>query len=509
MHHTGFLFTDHYQLTMAQLYHAYGLAERTAQFDYFYRANPDYGNHQAGYAITAGLGPLLAWFEATSITPSDLEALARVPAGDGSRLFGPEFLGWLADAGSFSSMRISAVPEGRVVHPNTPIGVVEGPLAIAQIAETPLLNQLNFASLIATKTSRVVEAAHGGDVLEFGARRAPAWGANAATRAALIGGASATSNIGAALDLNARSAGTHGHAMIQVFMAVAGGELEAFQAFADVYPDDCVLLVDTIDTLQSGVPHAIRVFEELRRRGHQPVGIRLDSGDLAHLAVRSAAMLDAAGFDAARIVLSSQLDELTIWQIRNQIVDEAPRYGVDADALLPRLVYGVGSRMVTSDGDSSFDGVYKAVAVADDTDTWQPAIKLSNSPIKMQNPGRKALWRVYDRRGLATADVVSLAHETLEDRPLVLLHPDQPGVERILAVDQVGDVERLLQPVWAEGRSTGTQGGVEEARRRRQLDIDRLDPGVRRLVNPHRYHVSLTQELSALKRKMIEQVSDP
>ena len=185
-------------------------------------------------------------------------------------------------------------------------------------------------------------------MLEFGLRRGPDVGANAGGRAALIGGADTTSNVGLAHYLEAQPAGTHAHSLVQLFMALGEGELGAFRAYAEVYPDETVLLVDTIDTLRSGVPNAITVFHELRAAGHEPMGIRLDSGDLAHLAVRSAAMLDEAGFPEAGIVLSSELDELAMWQIRAQIAEESPRYGVDADSVLARLVYGVGTRLITS-----------------------------------------------------------------------------------------------------------------------------------------------------------------
>jgi len=270
-----------------------------------------------------------------------------------------------------------------------------------------------------------------------------------------------------------------------------------------VYPDDCLLLVDTINTLESGVPNAIRVFEELRRQGHRPVGIRLDSGDLAHLAVRSAAMLNRAGFEDASIVLSSQLDELTIWQIRNQITEEAPRYGLDVDETLARLVYGVGSRMVTSDGDPSFDGVYKAVAVQDAGAEWQPAIKISDSPDKLALPGVKELWRVYDERGIATADVISLEGEDLTRRPLELLHPTRPGVGRVLDASHVSSLEPLLERVVVDGRVVAELGSIDAARERRSADLARLDTGVRRLVNPHTYHVSLTRPLLELKQSLI------
>lgn len=505
----GILFTDHYQLTMAQLYFRRGLHTRRAQFEYFFRSYPDYGPHQAGYCVTAGLEPLLDWMETARFGSMELEALRSMHSPSGRRIFADDFLDWLEGVGGFGEVTLRAVPEGRVVHANAPIAVVEAPLAVAQILETSLLNHMNYATLIATKASRVVEAAAGGTVIEFGLRRAPALGGNTATRSSLVGGAVSSSNVGMSHLLGVPSTGTHGHSMVQVFMAANGGELEAFRAYAEVYPDDCLVLVDTIDTLESGVPNAITVFEELRERGHEPVGIRLDSGDLAHLAVRSAAMLDKAGFGDVRIVLSSGLDELTIWQVRNQIATEAPRYGVDAQHLVQRLVHGVGSKLVTSDGDPSLGGVYKVVAVESETgEGWIPAIKISDSPEKVQNPGAKCVWRIYDDRGFATADLVALSDEDLSGRPLHLHHPSLPGVGRTLAASRISEMEPLLETVLDRGRRLAEPGGVDAARRRREADLERLDPGVRRLVNPHRYHVSLSAGLSELKRSLVASYLD-
>lgn len=498
---TGVLFVDRYELTMAQVYFRMGIADRPARFEYSFRSYPDYGTHQAGYAVMAGVGPLVEWMRSERFDDHALAVLADQTTSTGGRLFEDGFLGWLADVGGFDQVKMQAVPEGRVVHPNTPIATIEAPLAIAQLLESSLLNHLNFASLIATKASRVVEAAHGGVVLEFGMRRAPGFGANAATRAALIGGADFSSNEGMSHILGVPAKGTHAHSLVQVYLAIGDGELDAFRAYADVYPDDCLLLVDTVDTLRSGLPNAITVFDELRGRGHDPVGIRLDSGDLAHLAVRCAAVLDAAGYPELSIVLSSQLDELAIWQIRNQITDEAPQYGVDAQRLLERLTFGVGSRMVTSDGDSSFDGVYKVAAIQDLAGEWVPTMKISDSPAKIANPGLKNLWRVYDERGVATADVLALSDEDPGGRPLELIHPSRTGVHRVLDASQVSRVESLLAPIADE------QGSARDlliaARQRRLDDLRLLDPGVRRLVNPHEYHVSLTRRLAELKQSLI------
>ena len=500
----GILFTDHYQLTMAQLYHRYGLAERRAQFDYLFRSYPDYGSHQAGYCITAGLGPLLGWIDRTWFGREERSALRDIRTSTGDRLFGDPFIEWLTRSDGFADASIWAVPEGRVVHPNTPVLTVEAPLAVAQLLETPLLNRLNYATLIATKTSRVVEAAGGAAVMEFGMRRAPEAAATVATRSSLIGGAVGSSNFAASHQLGFPSKGTHAHSMVQVFMADSGSELDAFRAYADVYPDDCLLLVDTIDTLGSGIPNAITVFEELRRRGHRPVGVRLDSGDLAHLAIRSAALLDKAGFADVSIVLSSELDELTIWQIRNQIAEEAARYGVEAGRLLDRLVYGVGTRLATSHGYPSLSGVFKLVAIKASDGEWAPAIKISESPAKVPDPGRKRLWRVYDSRGTATADMVTLDDHDPDDRPIRLVHPSHPDVTRTLTHFQVSEVESLRVKVLDAGRRVpNAAGDIRAARARRSTDLARLDPGVRRLVNPHTYHVSLSPELSDLKQDLI------
>lgn len=494
----GVLATDAYQLTMAQLYFRAGLHERTVRFEHFYRSNPDYGEHQAGYCITAGLGPFAAWMSTVRATPADVAALRGHTSRTGGRLFDDAFCGWFADV-DYSALELAAVAEGRVVHPNTPITVVEGPLGAAQLLETPLLNQLNFPTLIATKASRVVEAAEGRPVLEFGMRRGPGSGADSGSRAALIGGAVSTSNAAEGYRLGMAPAGTHAHSMVQLFMALGHGELGAFEAYAEVYPDDCLLLVDTVDTLESGIPNAIRVFERLRAKGHEPVGVRLDSGDLAYLAVRSARLLDAAGFDEAAIVLSSDLDELRIWQILQQIRAEAPRAGVDADHVVGRLVFGVGSRLASSDGDSSLDGVYKLVAV-DEQGGWLPAMKLSDNPAKLLNPGAKRLWRLYDPAGNATADVLSTADEQLEPGvDLVLHHHARSDLTRRLPAAGWSRAEELLVAV-----TSPESGDIDAARKRRNADVERLDPGVRRLVNPHVYHVSITGALAAIKAEQVE-----
>jgi nicotinate phosphoribosyltransferase len=499
----GLLFTDFYQLTMAQLYFRNGLHERPSQFDYFYRSNPAYGEHTAGYSVFAGLEWFVEWMLDTRSSPADIAYLASLKGRSGARLFGDDFLAWLEDNGRLDALALRAIPEGRVVHPNVPLAVVEGPLALAQLVESSLLNHLNYQTLVATKASRIREAARGGLILEFGMRRAHERGANAGARAALIGGADFTSNTAMSAILGFQPKGTHAHSMVQAFIALGGSELDAFRAYAELYPDDCALLVDTVDTLASGVPNAIKVFEELRRTGHRPVGIRLDSGDLAFLAIQAAKQLDAAGFPEVAIVLSNNLDELVIWQIITQILEEAPRYGVDADHLVSRLIYGIGTRLITSRGDSALDGVCKLVAMAEEG-TWQPAIKLSESKAKTLNPGDKRAWRVYDARGKATGDLITLAEEDpREGDALVLRHPTDEGRYRVLQRHRISSIEPLHVDVVREGRRVGEPPTIEAMRERRREDLERLDPGVKRLMNPHVYHVSLSQALWDFKQGLV------
>jgi nicotinate phosphoribosyltransferase len=499
----GILYTDEYQFTMAQVYFRAGLHETPAQFEHFFRSYPDYGGHQAGYCVNAGLEWLLDWMDRARVRPADLDYLRSQTDRAGGRLFADDFLHWLGAHGAFDALSLDAIPEGRVVHPNVPLTVVRGPLALAQILETPLLNLLNYQTLIATKAARIRHSARGGAVLEFGMRRGQAQGVNAGGRAALIGGADFSSNVGLSHVLGYPPKGTHAHSLVQAFIALGGSELDAFRAYAEAYPNDTVLLVDTISTLESGVPNAIRVFEELRRKGCRPVGIRLDSGDLAYLSIQAARQLDAAGFEDTAIVLSNNLDEMVIWQIITQIQDEAPRYGVDADRLIRRLVYGVGTGLITSRGQAALDGVYKLVALCRGGQ-WAPAIKVSETPEKTINPGHKRVWRLYDRRGRAINDLLALEdEEPAAQDPLLLRHPVTAAKYRSLAQAELSSLEPLLSPVLEAGRRVADLPDIEHMRLSREADVDRLDPGVKRLVNPHIYHVSLSEKLWALKQSLI------
>jgi nicotinate phosphoribosyltransferase len=501
----GFLFTDQYELTMAQLYFYAGIHETPAQFDHFFRNYPDYGPHKAGYCVNAGLEWLLRWMESTRISDKSIERLKGLAGPGGERIFSDEFLAWLRENGHFKGLTVKAIPEGRVVHPDVPLTVVQGPLAIAQVLESALLNQLNYQTLVATKAARIRESARGGLVVDFGMRRAQELGANAAARAALIGGAHFTSNTGISIAMGYPPKGTHAHSMVQAFIALGGTELEAFRRYAELYPDNCILLVDTINTLESGIPNAIRVFEELKSKGYQPLGVRLDSGDLAHLAVQSAKMLNDAGFPDCKIVLSNQLDELVIQQVISQIQKEAAGIGIEANSIVERLAYGVGTHLVTSSGAPALDGVYKLAGIKKG-DRWEPAIKLSENVSKIPNPGGKTVWRLYDKRLMATADLLCTEDEDPGDmNPVILRHPVKEAARRSLQQDELSNMEQLLELVFRNGKMAADLPDIEEIRSRRDNDLEGLDPGVKRIINPHIYHVSLSSKLWDIKEKLIYQ----
>lgn len=500
----GPLFTDLYELAMAQVYWREGIAEQTAQFDQFFRRYPDYGTHQAGYCVTAGLGPFRAWLRELRLGDAEAAALTALRDSAGNPMFAPEFVAWLAAPDRFAGLELTAIPEGRVVHPHEPVVSVTGPLAAAQIVETALLNHLNYSTLIATKAARIVQSARGGTVLEFGIRRGPGAGVSDGVRAALIAGCAGTSDVEASIALGMAPKGTHAHALVQAYLANGAGELEAFRAVARAAPDDCVLLLDTVDTLHSGVPNAITVFEELRAAGHRPAGVRLDSGDLAYLAVQTAAQLDAAGFPDVPIVLSGDLDELTIWQILTQVDEEARRVGLDAAAVQRRLAYGAGTRLITSHGDPALGGVYKLVGLERDGE-WAPAIKISEDPGKVPLPGRKTAWRLYDRRGMAIVDLVGLVDEDpLAEPVLVTHHPTRTEVATTRPRDTIASFETLHEPVDLHAPDEP----LDVLRERCRADLERLDIGVRRVVNPHVYHVSATERLHRLRTDLVA-TTDP
>ncbi len=477
----GILFTDQYELVMAQLYYKNGLHETKVQFDHFFRNYPDYGTHKAGYCVNAGLEWLFDWMQNSFFTEKEIEVLKNQKTKEGKNLFHNDFLKWLMENGNFSKITLKAISEGRIVHPNVPLTVVQGPVAVTQILETALLNQLNYQTLIATKACRIKEVSRDGLLIDFGARRGQDRGANAGVRGALIGGADFSSNVGISYLLGFPPKGTHAHSMVQLFLSLGMSEYEAFESFAELYPENCILLVDTIDTLESGIPNAIRVFENMRKKGQKPVAIRLDSGDLAYLSIQAAKMLNSAGFKEVGIVLSNELDELTIWQIITQISEEAPKNGIDADNLISRLTYGVGTRLITSAGSASLGGVYKLVAVQENN-IWRPAIKISESIDKIPNPGNKKVWRIYDKKKNATADFLTLENEEpAKYDKLILHHPYDQSKFRTIPKEQISGIESLLVDIIQDGKLVYDFPSIDVLREKRRSDLSKLDSGVKRL----------------------------
>lgn len=468
--------TDLYQLTMMYGYLKAGRAEKEAVFDLFYRENPCGG----GYAITAGLEQVIDYVANLRFSPDDVSYLR------GLELFDEEFLRRLRDFRFRGDMW--AIPEGTVVFPYEPLVRVKAPLLEAQLLETAILSIINHQTLVATKASRVVQAAEGQPVLEFGLRRAqgPDSGLYGA-RAAIIGGCRATSNVLAGQRFGVPVSGTHAHSWVMSFPS----ELESFRAYADVYPDKCILLVDTYDTLRSGLSNAVIVAEELRARGFSLMGIRLDSGDLAYLSKEARKMLDAAGFPEVKIVGSGDLDELLIRDLKMQ--------GAKID------MWGVGTRLITSADCPALGGVYK-LASEEDGVGFVPKIKISENPAKINNPGLKKVWRLLSRRtGMALADLITLDHESIDaTQPLTIFDPINTWKRKTLTDFEA---EELLKPVFLGGNLV-YQGpaSLTDVQKHAEESLSAFWPEYKRLSNPHAYIVDLSHELWTLKHQLIEEV---
>ena len=462
------LMTDLYQLSMLGGHNRQGKNE-TVVFDMFFRQT----GVQSNYAIAAGLEQLVEYIEGLSFDAESIRYL-RDTIG-----YGGEFLNYLTKF-KFGG-DIYAVPEGTVVFPDEPIITVVAPLMEAQLIETALLNIINHQTLIATKASRIAFAASPGLAVEFGLRRAHGPDAGLyGSRAAIIGGAIGTSNVLAAKEFGVMAKGTHAHSWVMSYPS----EFEAFEAYAECYPDNCLLLVDTFDTLKSGIPNAIKVFDKLKENGHKPIGIRLDSGDLAYLSKVSREMLDKAGYGDAVIMASGDIDEFVIESLKTQ--------GARID------IYGVGTKLVTGDG-ISLGGVYKMSALKSGG-AWVPKIKLSNSLVKTTNPGRKKLWRIYDASGKAFADLIALDGETLPV-PLVLTHP----VERYKNTRISEYTAKELQvPIFKAGKRVYSCPSLTDIAEYSKKDKATFWGEYFRLANPHIYKVNLSDKLHSLKNKLLE-----
>lgn len=469
------LLTDLYQLTMAQGYFRSGRLGEQAVFHLFFRKLPFGG----GYALAAGLEEALQFMEGYRFSEEDVAYLATLTTPHDTPLFAPDFLAYLRSLRL--TVDVDAVPEGTVVFASEPLLRIRGSLLECQLLETTLLNALNFQTLVATKAARICEAARRQPVLEFGLRRAQgADGALTASRAAFLGGCSATSNVLAGKRYGIPVRGTHAHSWVMSF----DSELEAFRAYADAMPDNCVFLVDTYDTL-GGVQNAIAAGEALRARGKRMLGIRLDSGDLAWLSIEARRMLDQAGFQDAQIFASNDLDEALIESLTLQ----GARISV----------WAVGTKLVTAYDQPALGGVYKLSMIAHDGEHFSPRIKLSEQAAKISNSGFQQVRR-FSRAGRFVADAIYDAWGG--KAPSEIVDPLDPTRRRKLKADLAH--EDLLVPVVRHGARVRAAVPLIESRARAQQQLDALDPTIRRRVNPHEYPVGLSTELFETRMQLIE-----
>ncbi len=456
---------DLYELTMANGIWDSELRDTVAYFDMFFRRVPD----QGGYAIMAGVQQLIEYLNNLHFDKEDIEYLESL------NLFSSDFIDYLRDFKFCCD--VWAVPEGTPIFPQEPIVTVRGPVVQAMMIETMVLLTINHQSLIATKANRIVRAAKGKPVMEFGARRAQ--GADAAyygARAAIIGGCTGTSDIKTAKDFGVKASGTMAHSWVQLF----ADEYTAFKTYAEKYPDSCMLLVDTYNVLKSGIPNAIRVFDEvLKPLGCRPIGVRIDSGDITYLSKRVREMLDAAGYPDAKICVSNSLDEHLIRDMNMQ--------GACIDS------YGVGERLITASSEAVFGGVYKLAATEKDGEIT-PKIKISENTAKITIPGVKIPWRLYDKKtGKAIADVITLNYEKIDDsKPYEIFDPVYTW-KRKTVTDFTA--EKLQVKIFENGEQVYTSPSVLEIAAHRAEAVENLWDEVKRFEKPHTYYVDLSQDL--------------
>ncbi len=466
------MLTDLYQLTMMYGYYRTGKYKERAVYDLFFRRQGD----ETNYAVCAGLEQVIELISNIRFEQEDIEYLRSL------HLFGDDFLGFLKDFRFTGD--VYAIPEGTVVFPMEPLVRVCAPICEAQLVETALLNIVNHQTLIATKASRVVYAAAGDSVLEFGLRRAQGPDAGIyGARAAIIGGCSSTSNVLTAQMFGATAAGTHAHSWVMSFE----DEISAFRAYADIFPTTCMLLVDTYNTLKSGVPNAIQVFREQREKGYEPVGIRLDSGDLAYLSKQGRKMLDEAGFPNARIFASGDLDEYTIADLKQQ--------GAKID------VWGVGTRLITGHDHPALGGVYK-LSASYVKGVEMPRLKVSENVCKITNPGVKKVARLYAKQdGMAIADLIMLENETIDEtQPLTLFDPVETW-KQMTVTDFT--VRYLLTPVFLGGRQVYESPSLTEIKQYAEADKATFWDEFMRIKRPHIYKVDLSDALYSLKKRLL------
>ncbi|WP_375417205.1 nicotinate phosphoribosyltransferase [uncultured Hymenobacter sp.] len=473
------LATDLYQLTMAYGYWKQGMQDREAVFHLYFR-RPPFGG---GYAVCAGLTYAVDWLQHLRFAEDDITYLGSLRGSQGAALFEPAFLEYLRTLAF--SCDVEAIAEGTVVFANEPLLRIQGPLLQVQLLETALLTLVNFHTLITTKAARIREAAGTDQVLEFGLRRAQGLdGGLSASRAAYLGGADATSNVLAGQRFGIPVKGTHAHSWVMSFP----DEYAAFSAYADAFPDDSVFLVDTYDTLE-GVRQAIKVARELRARGHELGGIRLDSGDLAYLSREARALLDEAGFPATRIVASNDLDENLILSLKQQ--------GARIDT------WGVGTKLVTAHDQPALGGVYKLAALrkADDSG-WDFTIKMSEQLAKTSIPGILQVRRYQTDKGEPRADLLynTAAPDSLPPSPTII-DPLDATRRRLIRPEMA--FRELLQPVFRRGKLVAELPALADSRAHAQREVQSLDPSIRRFLNPHVYPVGLEESLHTFRTNLI------
>jgi len=473
--HSLALLTDLYQLTMAYGYWKTGVAEREAVFNLTFRKNP----FQGGYSIACGLALVVDFLEQFRFETDDVEYLATLTGADGKPLFEPGFLDYLRQLRF--QCDVDAFTEGTVVFPHEPLIRVRGPMSQCQLIETPLLNLINFQTLIATKSARVVQAARGEPVLEFGLRRAQGIdGGLAASRAAFVGGASATSNVLAGKLFGIPVKGTHAHSWVMSF----DDEPAAFQAYAKAMPNNCVFLVDTYDTLE-GVRRAVEAGRWLRSQGHDMLGVRLDSGDLAYLSIEARKILDEGGFPKATIVASNDLDEHLIESLKQQ--------GATIN------VWGVGTKLVTAYDQPALGGVYKLAAVRKPGEPWQYKVKLSEQAIKVSNPGIQQVRR-YVANGECKADLIYDEELGVAEPPTMI---DPMDFTRRKTIPTGTSYSDLLVPIFRGGKRVYDPPALVESRKTAIEQLALFHGGVKRFANPHKYPVGLESRLHDLKTNLI------
>ena len=474
------LLTDLYELTMMQGYYEKGQNEKVI-FDVFFRQNPC----NNGYSVCAGLDQVIDYIKNLHFTYDDVDYLR------GLGIFKEDFLHYLS--GFHFSGDIYAIPEGTVVFPKEPLLKVVAPIMEAQLVETAILNIINHQSLIATKTSRIVFAANGDGIMEFGLRRAQGPDAGLyGARAAMIGGCVGTSNVLAGQMFDVPVMGTHAHSWIMSFP----DEYTAFKTYAEMYPDNCTLLVDTYDTLKSGVPNAIRVFQEFKDAGKPLIkyGIRLDSGDLAYLSKEARKMLDEAGFPEATICASNDLDEFLLHDLKMQ--------GAAIDS------WGVGTNLITSKDCPSFGGVYKLAAIQNEEGEFVPKIKISENTEKITNPGNKTIYRIYEKAsGKVKADLICFADEVIDPKQDLLLFDPMDTWKKTKLAGGTYTVREILLPIFKNGECLYKSPTLKEIAAYCREEKDTLWDETKRLFYPHRVYVDLSQKLYAVKQSLLDQMT--